>query len=37
MSKKMNFWPFFQMGFTPCNAEQPLRGTESQEKEAQKD
>ena len=25
------------MGFTPCKAEQPLWGLESQEKEAQKD
>ena len=25
------------MGFTPCKAEQPLRGMELQEKEAQKD
>ena len=24
------------MGFTPCKAEQPLRGMELQEKEAQK-
>ena len=24
------------MGFTPCNAEQALRGTELQEKEAEK-
>ena len=28
---------FFQLGFTPCKAEQPLRGMELQEKEAQKD
>ena len=28
--------PFFKLGFTPCKAEQPLRGMELQEKEAQK-
>ena len=28
---------FFQLGFTPCKAEQPLRCIELQEKEAQKD
>ena len=28
---------FKKMGFTPCKAEQPLRGMELQEKEAQKD
>ena len=28
---------FFLLGFTPCKAEQPLRGMELQEKEAQKD
>ena len=27
---------FFQLGFTPCKAEQPLLGIELQEKEAQK-
>ena len=27
---------FFQLGFTPCKAEQPLQGMELQEKEAQK-
>ena len=27
---------FFKLGFTPCKAEQPLRGMELQEKEAQK-
>ena len=27
---------FFQLGFTPCKAEQPLQGKELQEKEAQK-
>ena len=26
----------FSLGFTPCNAKQPLRGTELKEKEAQK-
>ena len=28
---------FFELGFTPCKAEQPLQGMELQEKEAQKD
>ena len=28
---------FFQLGFTPCKAEQSLQGMELQEKEAQKD
>ena len=28
---------FHYLGFTPCKAEQPLRGMELQEKEAQKD
>ena len=28
---------FFKLGFTPCKAEQTLRGMELQEKEAQKD
>ena len=28
---------FFKLGFTTCKAEQPLRGMELQEKEAQKD
>ena len=28
---------FFKLGFTPCKAEQPLRGMELQEKETQKD
>ena len=27
----------FELGFTSCKAEQPLRGMELQEKEAQKD
>ena len=27
---------FFKLGFTPCKAEQPLRGMELQEKKAQK-
>ena len=31
------FFVFFKLGFTPCKAEQPLRGMELQEKEAQKD
>ena len=31
------FCLFFKLGFTPCEAEQPLRGMELQEKEAQKD
>ena len=28
---------FFQLGFTPCRAEQPLQGMELQEEEMQKD
>ena len=32
----MIFSFFFKLGFTPCKAEQPLRGIELQEKEAQK-
>ena len=28
---------FLKLGFTQCKAEQPLRGMELQEKEAQKD
>ena len=28
---------FLKLGFTPCNAEQPLQGMELQEKEPQKD
>ena len=28
---------FFKLGFTPCRIEQPLRGMELQEREAQKD
>ena len=28
---------FFQLGFTPCNAEQPLQDMELQEKDTQKD
>ena len=33
------FWEFFFLWFwfTPCKAEQPLRGMELQEKEAQQD
>ena len=27
---------FFKLAFTPCKADQPLRGKELQEKEAQK-
>ena len=30
----MNF--FFELGFTPCKAEQPLRGMELQEKKRSK-
>ena len=30
-------WGFFQLGFTPCNTEQPLQDMEIQEKETQKD
>ena len=32
-----NVKDFFKLGFTPCKAEQPLQGTELQEKETQKD
>ena len=32
----MSFF-FFQLGFTPCKADQPLLGMKLQEKEAQKD
>ena len=28
---------FFQLGFTPCTAQQPMQGMELQEKEAEKD
>ena len=28
---------FFKLGFTPCQAEQPLQGIELQEKQPQKD
>ena len=28
---------FFKLGFTPCKAEQPIRGMELQDKAAQKD
>ena len=31
------FANFLKLGFTPCNAEQPLQGIGLQEKEAQKD
>ena len=34
MLKKKIF--FFKLRFTPCKAEEPLRGMELQEKEAQK-
>ena len=30
------FFFFLKLGFTPCKTEQPLGGTELQEKEAQK-
>ena len=30
------FFSFFKLGFTPCKAEQTLRGMKLQEKEAQK-
>ena len=32
-----DFFFFFKLGFTPCKAEQPLRGTELQEKKHKKD
>ena len=31
------FYFFFKLGFTPCKAEQPLRGMELQEKKHKKD
>ena len=34
---KSVFLDFFKLGWTPCKAEQTLKGTESQEKEDQKD
>ena len=37
MSPKGYITFLFYLGFTPCRAEQPLRGMELQEKEAQKD
>ena len=35
--KMFFFLFFFQLGFTPCKAEQPLQGMELREKETQKD
>ena len=35
--KDRNEFLFFQLGLTPCKADQPLQGMELQEKEAQKD
>ena len=32
-----NFFFFLKLGFTPCKAEQPLRGMELQEKKHKKD
>ena len=32
----LHYASFFKLGFTPCKAEQPLRGMELQEKEAKK-
>ena len=32
----LDFFIFFLLEFTPCKAEQPLRGMELQEKKAQK-
>ena len=32
-----NLYFFLKLGFTPCNAEQPLQGMELLEKETQKD
>ena len=38
MSQNKNSFPtFFKLGFSPCNAEQPLQGIKLQEKETQKD
>ena len=36
MNTKDFFYYYYQLGFTPCKAEQPLRGMELQEKETQK-
>ena len=36
MNWQFGFDFFFKLGFTPCKAEQPLRGMKLQEKEAQK-
>ena len=36
MNNKGHYLDFFQLGFTPCKAEQPLQGRELKEKEAQK-
>ena len=37
MWEQFDLTSFFELGFTPFKAEQPLRGMELQEKEAQKD
>ena len=34
---QLNLKENFLLGFTPCEAEQPLEGMELQQKEAQKD
>ena len=33
----VSLYIFFKLGFTPCKAEQPLRGMELQEKKRKKD
>ena len=37
VNPREKFRDFSKLGFSPCTAEQPLRGMELQEKEAQKD
>ena len=38
LEKNVQIWyNFLKLGFTPCKTEQPLRGMELKEKEAQKD
>ena len=36
-TSKQVLWIFLKLGFTPCKAEQSLRGTELKEKQAKKD
>ena len=37
LQKALYLFFFFKLGFPPCKSEQPLRGMELEEKEAQKD